>query len=1740
MKTSKTPSFIITISIFMLLGLTNKPALADDTTPPTIVSITGDTSGTTGETVTLTVVVEDDVGVTEVVFKIGSAATEQTATADELQVQAMQNTYKTVITIPANSTDAIPYYVEASDAADNTTRLPETGTYTITVTDNDAPTVTVTSPNGGEVVGIGTRYDILWTAEDNIGVSSVDLFYRTDSGALWQEIKTGEANDGLYEWIVPDDSTTTALVKVVANDDAGNSGEDVSDDVFSIKIIVVPYPFFEDFESGLKNWEVTGLWGITEEDAKSGTKSLTDSPLTLYPNSVNVYAQFKISLAASTRPMLTFWEKHNLASGDYAYVEFSKDGSSWDRVYYQVGTDSTNWNQYRIDLKRYMGEAQVYIRFRLQTDSSNFQDGWYIDDVSVGENTTTVAYPFFDDMEEATSDDNWIPSGWRRISTSGHSGTSSWRIDTANTRPESSNAWLALSAPLDLRTVANPKLVFWHRYKLTYTRYYNPNRHYYTYARVYVSIDGGKNFTQIKYYHEATQSDFTRAQLDLSSYAGTSQLIVAFLFSWDQNVNSTSDFWEVDDVAIDSAADPVLLHTPQNATQHSLDLSWAKSVASNFAYYALYRRTNPSGSWQWIASIDDIDTTQYTDDNLEIRRTYYYILYVVKKGDIYNTASNETYGTTLGFSYPFSDDFENGLANWNVKAPWDVTTEDAYGGDYSLTDSPLTLYGNSINTYVTTGIDLSTSSRPMLTFWEKCNLASGDFVYVEISKDNEVNWDRVYFQTDINLTWMQRRIDLRRYAGEPQVRIRFRIKTDGSLIRDGWYIDDVSVDENTTTVVYPFFDDMEEATSADNWIPSGWRRISTSGHSGTSSWRIDTANTRPESSNAWLALSAPLDLRTVANPKLVFWHRYKLTYTRYYNPNRHYYTYARVYVSIDGGKNFTQIKYYREATQSDFTRAQLDLSSYAGTSQLVVAFLFSWDQNVNSTSDFWEIDDVTINDPSVMVDFGQLESPSSITVNPNTQTESIYGLVYEDGVTNAEGQGAGIIAQLGYGPDDSIPDDDSWTWVDATYDSDVDEEADDKKFDKYVATLTVGQSGVYDYAYRYRLEISQIWIYADLDGNDLGSDITNGYSPSQAGDLTVLGEVTPPVITSLTPSSGPVGTPVTITGEHFGAQQDDSTVTFNGVDAGVADSWSDTEIQIEVPDDATTGPVVVTVGGEASNDDKIFTVGDELPCAFADVDGDGDVDIVDIQKVAGRWGTKCGDDDYVPEYDVDDDCDIDIVDIQKVAGCWGTILPSATSIVVINPPELESTSPVKISIKPQLQKLTISETAMIEVKIENVSDVGAFEFTLRYDNSVVQVKKVEGSDIPQIGESDVILGDFLSSTGRMIVVAGSNVDNEHGALSYGAYSYGEDDGPNGEGILVQIPLTAVGEGHTALELTAVQVTDTDGNLIPVSIVNGSVDTGPDYGDVSGDGEVTAYDAALVLQRVVGLIAPDDENFPYLILDVADVTGDGTISALDAAFILKYSVKQINRFPVQEQSSSPMRNPLVTAAKFSVADVSAKPGDRVIVPIKLEHADDALALQFTVNYDARILRFIRVAESTLTENSKESATSVTSNNAPDGTLNVALATATDTVETGEIIHLEFDVLMTPAGYASPLELVDVYLNEGVTPQVKHGSVKILPNRTELLPNYPNPFNPETWIPYQLSQSAEVSISIYSISGRIVRHLELGRKEAGFYTSRSDAAYWDGRNQLWEKVSSGVYFYHLKAGDFQATRKLLVTK
>jgi len=129
-----------------------------------------------------------------------------------------------------------------------------------------------------------------------------------------------------------------------------------------------------------------------------------------------------------------------------------------------------------------------------------------------------------------------------------------------------------------------------------------------------------------------------------------------------------------------------------------------------------------------------------------------------------------------------------------------------------------------------------------------------------------------------------------------------------------------------------------------------------------------------------------------------------------------------------------------------------------------------------------------------------------------------------------------------------------------------------------------------------------------------------------------------------------------------------------------------------------------------------------------------------------------------------------------------------------------------------------------------------------------------------------------------------------------------------------------------------------------------------------------------------------------------------------------------------------------------------------------------------------------------------------------------------------------ILKITVGQESEVKVIDKS-NITVRPRLKP---IVIPTEFALLQNFPNPFNPETWIPYQLAENADVSINIYNVSGKLIKTLHLGQKEAGFYMIREKSAYWDGRNKSGERVASGVYFYQLKAGEFSAVRKLVIAK
>ena len=151
-----------------------------------------------------------------------------------------------------------------------------------------------------------------------------------------------------------------------------------------------------------------------------------------------------------------------------------------------------------------------------------------------------------------------------------------------------------------------------------------------------------------------------------------------------------------------------------------------------------------------------------------------------------------------------------------------------------------------------------------------------------------------------------------------------------------------------------------------------------------------------------------------------------------------------------------------------------------------------------------------------------------------------------------------------------------------------------------------------------------------------------------------------------------------------------------------------------------------------------------------------------------------------------------------------------------------------------------------------------------------------------------------------------------------------------------------------------------------------------------------------------------------------------------------------------------------------------------------------------------------------------------------------------IETGRAAQIG-DTLEISAQSSNPLIGVEPLRHTVTAEDVKQSLIQLpnliayeIPAETELLRNYPNPFNPETWIPYRLAEEAFVTLTIYDGIGQVVRTIDLGHKTAAAYESRSKAIHWDGRNEVGEQVASGVYFYHLSAGDYSATRKMLILK
>ena len=265
----------------------------------------------------------------------------------------------------------------------------------------------------------------------------------------------------------------------------------------------------------------------------------------------------------------------------------------------------------------------------------------------------------------------------------------------------------------------------------------------------------------------------------------------------------------------------------------------------------------------------------------------------------------------------------------------------------------------------------------------------------------------------------------------------------------------------------------------------------------------------------------------------------------------------------------------------------------------------------------------------------------------------------------------------------------------------------------------------------------------------------------------------------------------------------------------------------------------------------------------------------------------------------------------------------------------------------------------------------------------------------------------------------------------------------------------------------------------------------------------------------------------------DVSGDRTISAYDAALILRYVVGLMDEFPADSMVSPSAISP--RSYIVEIPELSARAGDRIHVPIVINNATGLWAGGISLKYDGAILKAINVLTDITLNGSYWKA-----NTELDGEVRFAFATTEPAKGRGNLLMVEFEVLPNTEGKTSRLIVENVNLSNSLNVTKINGSVTVIPSTFALLQNYPNPFNPDTWIPFELATDASVTINIYNAKGQLIRTIVLGQKAAGVYLSKDKAAYWDGRDNSGEKVSSGVYFYTLQTGKFTATQKLVVVK
>jgi len=439
-----------------------------------------------------------------------------------------------------------------------------------------------------------------------------------------------------------------------------------------------------------------------------------------------------------------------------------------------------------------------------------------------------------------------------------------------------------------------------------------------------------------------------------------------------------------------------------------------------------------------------------------------------------------------------------------------------------------------------------------------------------------------------------------------------------------------------------------------------------------------------------------------------------------------------------------------------------------------------------------------------------------------------------------------------------------------------------------------------------------------------------------------------------------------------------------------------------------------------------------------------------------------------------------------------------------------------LSFERDFLSLRKGQTQTVNLFANGLPKISGFEITFRYPTDLLQIDSIQS-------------GSFLSDAGQIFDKGPElSTTDDYTTASYKVALYEYISLPEGNGVFIRLTIKGLKSGIALLEIVDLTASGQNSSPLFISTSPLTVSVSKIYGDVNLDGIVNAYDAVLILQYIVNLISLNYEQ-----QQAAEVDGLPPITAIDASYVLQYTIGAIDEFPIETGQTPAIANLGVEESRLTLPRLKVKKADTLLVPICLEqNRGNLFGANFTLNFDSKVLRFVALSSSPLTKDYH-----LTYNPKP-GEIHIALAGVKSITEGGVLLFVQFEPINMPL--ITPLTLSNIRLNAHQIDTVVQGSIEVLPKTSALLQNYPNPFNPETWIPYQLSRDADVTINIYNIKGQLIQQIYLGRKQAGYYSDKAEAAYWDGKNTAGEKVASGIYFYQLQSGNFRATRRMMIVK